>query len=366
MKNYEISQLVDQVLAARASFKPVLIRGGGTKAFYGNPFEHRGETPVTLDMRSVRGIVNYHPSELVMTALAGTPLQEIIDTLDASGQMLAFDPPAFGTEATIGGCVSAGLAGPGRQAAGPLKDYVLGAHLLDAQGRVLKFGGEVMKNVAGYDVSRLLTGAMGMFGALTQVSIKVAPKPFEVCTLEWDIDEPAALDMVLKWRAQPLPISATSWEFIGGAGRLRARLAGASAALRSARQVLGGDLVDSAVATRYWSDLREQALDFFSTPVLWRIACAPGTPVLGVGPTLIEWGGGQRWVAADCDPQHIRRIAEQAGGHATLFRQNEGKALPPMGVFHPLSQGAATIVRRLKQEFDPKSLFNPGRLIAGL
>jgi len=366
MTNYEISQLVDQVLAARASFRPVLIRGGGTKTFYGNPFDPHGVVPVILDMCSLRGIVNYHPSELIVTAMAGTPLQEIIDTLDASGQMLAFDPPAFGTDATIGGCVSAGLAGPGRLAAGPLKDYVLGAHLLDAQGRILKFGGEVMKNVAGYDVSRLLTGALGMFGALTQVSIKVAPKPFEVCTLEWDIDESAALEKILSWRAQPLPISATSWESIGGAGRLRARLAGAAAALRTARQTLGGDLVETDVAARYWTDLREQKLDFFATPVLWRVACAPGTPALAAGSTLIEWGGGQRWVAADCDPQHIRQIAEQAGGHATLFRQAEGRELPPQGVFHPLSQSAATIVRRLKQEFDPKSVFNPGRLIAGL
>ncbi len=366
MTNYQISQLIEQVLSARASFKPIQIRGGGTKSFYGNTFDRAGETPVILDMRSARGIVNYHPSELVITALAGTPLQEIVDTLDASGQMLAFEPPAFGAGATIGGCVSAGLAGPGRYAAGPVKDYVLGAHLLDAQGRILKFGGEVMKNVAGYDVSRLLTGALGMFGALTQVSIKVAPKPFEVCTLEWDMDESAALAKCLSWRAKPLPISATSWESIGGSGRLRVRLAGAAAALFSARQVLGGDIMDSEDAARYWIALREQTLAFFSTSVLWRIACAPGMAALNAGPTLIEWGGGQRWIAADADPQSFRSLAEQAGGHATLFRPAQGRALPPQGVFHPLSQGAATIVRRLKEEFDPKSVFNPGRLIAGL
>jgi len=366
MTNYEISQLVEQVLAARASFKPVLIRGGGTKAFYGNPFDRRGDTPVTLDMRSVKGIVNYHPSELVITALAGTPLQEIVETLDASGQMLAFDPPAFGVEATLGGCVSAGLSGPGRLGGGPVKDYVLGAHLLDAQGRVLKFGGEVMKNVAGYDVSRLLTGAMGMFGALTQVSVKVAPKPFEVCTLEWALDESAALSQSLSWRAKPLPISATSWEFVGGAGRLRARLAGSAAALLSARQSLGGEVVDLAEATKYWIALREHTLDFFATPVLWRVACAPGTPVLDLGSTLTEWAGGQRWIAANCDPQHIRSVAERAGGHATLFRQLNDQPLPPDGVFHPLSQGNTTIVRRLKLEFDSKSVFNPGRLIADL
>ena len=366
MMNYEISQLVDQVLTARVSFKPVLIQGGGTKRFYGNPFDRPGETPVVLDMRNVRGIVNYHPSELVITALAGTPLQELIETLDAAGQMLAFDPPAFGVDATIGGCISAGLAGPCRLGAGPVKDYVLGAHLLDAQGRVLKFGGEVMKNVAGYDVSRLVTGSMGMFGALTQVSVKVAPKPFEVCSLEWEMDEATALAQCLSWRAKPLPISATSWERVGGVGRLRARLAGSAAALLSARQGLGGEVVDHTEATKYWSALREHALGFFATPVLWRIACAPGTPALELGPTLIEWGGGQRWIAAECDPQQIRTVAERSGGHATLFRQAEDRALPPQGVFHPLSPGVATIVRRLKLEFDPKSVFNPGRLVAGL
>ncbi len=366
MTNYEISQLIEQVLSARASFKPIQIRGGNTKSFYGNTFDRAGETPVVLDMRSARGIVHYHPSELVITALAGTPLEEIVDTLDASGQMLAFDPPAFGAGATIGGCVSAGLAGPGRYAAGPIKDYVLGAHLLDAQGRILKFGGEVMKNVAGYDVSRLLTGALGMFGALTQVSIKVAPKPFEVCTLEWDMDEPTALAKCLSWRPKPLPISATSWESIGGSGRLRVRLAGAAAALLSARQVLGGDIMEPDEASLYWIALREQTLPFFSASVVWRIACAPGTPALNAGPTLTEWGGGQRWIAADADPQLLRNLAERAGGHATLFRRAQGSTLPPQGVFHPLSQGAATIVRRLKEEFDPKSVFNPGRLIAGL
>ena len=173
-----LAGLAEQVRSAAADQRPVLIRGGDTKAFYGNPFVPNGVAPVIMDMRCLKGIVNYQPSELVVTALAGTPLQEVVDTLDASGQMLAFEPPGFGAGATVGGCVSAGLSGPGRLAVGPLKDFVLGAHLLDAQGRILKFGGEVMKNVAGYDVSRLLAGAMGSFGALTQISLKVAPKPF--------------------------------------------------------------------------------------------------------------------------------------------------------------------------------------------
>ena len=248
---YDLTDLSRQVLAARGAFRPVLIQGGGTKSFYGNPFEASGNVPFTLDMRVLRGIVNYQPSELVVTARAGTPLQELVDTLDASGQMLAFDPPSFGPQATVGGCVASGLSGPGRQGAGSLRYFVLGAHLLDAQGRVMRFGGEVMKNVAGYDVSRLLAGSMGMFGAIVQVSLKVAPKPVRSCTLDFDLDEAAALEFCHGLRAQPLPVSATAWEHLGGqTGRLRSRLGGAAAAVDSARARLGGDVVDDDAAGR--------------------------------------------------------------------------------------------------------------------
>lgn len=363
---YEIAQLSEQVLAARASFRPILVSGGNTKSFYGNPKPESNDEAISMDMRSLRGVVNYEPSELVITAYAGTPLQEIMDLLDASGQMFAFDPPSFGQHATVGGCVSAGLSGPGRYSAGAVKDFVLGAHLLDAQGRVLKFGGEVMKNVAGYDLSRLLAGSMGMFGAILQVSLKVAPKPLQICTLEWEIDQARSLHMCHSLRAQPLPVNATAWESIGHAGRLRMRLAGAPAAIQSARAKLGGDVVADDVARTYWEDLREQRLSFFTTPYLWRIAVAPGTPELDLGPTLIEWGGGQRWIAANCDPAEIRAVAETAQGHATLFRRPFANELPEHGVFHPLRPEVMNVIRRLKQEFDPKAVFNPGRLVTGI
>ena len=358
-----LAGLAEQVRTAAADQRPVLIRGGDTKAFYGNAFVPNGVAPVIMDMRCLKGIVNYQPSELVVTALAGTPLQEVVDTLDASGQMLAFEPPGFGAGATVGGCVSAGLSGPGRLAVGPLKDFVLGAHLLDAQGRTLKFGGEVMKNVAGYDVSRLLAGAMGSFGALTQISLKVAPKPFETCTLEWELDEAESLKRCHSWRAHPLSVSATAWESQGATGRLRLRLAGAAAALRSARQKLGGTVMDQEQAQAYWTALREQQLPFFKTEVLWRVAVAPGTGPLGLGPTLIEWGGGQRWIAASLDAAVVRDTAARAGGHATQFRAQASSAHPQSGVFHPVAPGLALITQRLKNEFDPQGLFNPGRLI---
>lgn len=355
--------LSEQVRGAAADQRPIVIRGGDTKAFYGNAFVADGVSPVIMDMRCLKGIVNYQPSELVISALAGTPLQEVRDTLDAAGQMLAFEPPAFGAGATIGGCVSAGLSGPGRLGAGPLKDFVLGAHLLDAQGRVLKFGGEVMKNVAGYDVSRLLAGAMGSFGALTQVSLKVAPKPFETCTLEWELDEAESLKRCHSWRAHPLSVSASAWESDGVSGRLRVRLAGATAALRSARQKLGGDVLPVEYADAYWRDLREQQLPFFKTEILWRFAVAPGTGPLDLGPTLIEWGGGQRWIAAALDAGQAREAAARAGGHATQFRVAAPSTRLQSGVFHPVAPGLAAITQRLKHEFDPQGLFNPGRLI---
>jgi glycolate oxidase FAD binding subunit len=389
--DHVIAQLREQVLDAARQQHTILIEGGGSKNFYGNRalnsavktalntidkiaqndidnrLPRNTSASVALKLSALQGIINYQPTELVITAWAGTPLQEVIDTLAASQQMLAFDPPAFGAQATLGGCVAAGLAGPGRYTGGPVKDYVLGTHLLTASGNVLKFGGEVMKNVAGYDVSRLLVGSMGMFGPLTQVSVKVAPMPQEVCTLEFALDETSALALCHSWRAQPLPISATAWQATEGtSGCLRVRLAGAGAALKTARQKMGGQVLPEAQATEYWAALREQKLSFFVTPTLWRLAVAPGTPALNLGPTLTEWGGGQRWIASALDATAVRRVAEQAGGHATLFRRSGDQTVPDQGVFHPLSDGVLAVVKRLKQEFDPQGLFNPGRLVHGL
>ena len=367
--NYILAELTEQVLSARANYKPILIKGGGSKAFYGNPFELGADSPIHLDMNVLKGIVNYQPTELVVTALAGTPLSDIRQALDEQGQMLAFDPPSFAPSSTIGGCVATGLSGPGRYGAGPLKDYVLGATLIDAQGRVLRFGGEVMKNVAGYDVSRLLAGSFGIFGAIAQVSLKVAPKPIEICTLEQEVTEKEALSFFHALRAQPLPIRATSWEPATNGhstGLMRICLAGAKAAVNSARLKLGGDLMQEQAALQFWEALRDHQLPFFAARPLWRVAVAPGTPALGLGPTMIEWGGGQRWINGDLDPHLVRSIAKNAGGHATLFRPRMDGDIPEHGVFQPLEPGVLAIVQRLKHEFDPKGLFNPGRLVMGV
>jgi glycolate oxidase FAD binding subunit len=361
---FVLSELTEQVLTARAAKKSLFIAGGGTKSFYGN---QRALLPqdehYQLDMKAYRGIVNYQPSELVVTARAGTPLAELEAELERGGQMLAFEPPHFGADATVGGCVAAGLAGPRRVAAGGVRDFVLGVRMLDAQGNLASFGGEVMKNVAGYDVSRLLAGSLGIFGALLEVSLKVLPRPLEETTRVLDATQDEALKLFTAWRSQPLPISASAWVPDAAAperGRLTVRLSGAPPAVSAAVARIGGDELRDAQA--WWLGLREQTHAFFSRDMpLWRLALPPTAPALAWGPMLLEWGGGQRWLSGSADAKALRAAAERAGGHATLFR-TAGWAEPEGGVFHPLSPGVATITRRLKQELDPSGLFNPGRL----
>ena len=258
--DFVLSELCDQVMTARAGHKPLFVMGGGSKSFYGN---YRPVTPqdghCLLDMTPYRGIVNYHPSELVVTVRAGTPLADLEAELAAHGQMLAFEPPHFGPAATVGGCVAAGLSGPRRMSAGA-RDFVLGARLLDSDGRMLSFGGEVMKNVAGYDVSRLLAGSHGIFGALLEVSLKVVPKPMQEVTLARPATQAQALSCFAQWRGKPLPVSATSWsgDADGGEGMLCVRLSGAPPALASARQQIGGDAMEPDAAQAWWRSLREQ------------------------------------------------------------------------------------------------------------
>lgn len=365
---FVLSELCDQVMTARGGHKPLTIAGGGSKRFYGNA-PLTADSHYVLDMTAYRGIVNYQPSELVVTARAGTPLSELQQILAERGQMLAFEPPHFDTSATIGGCVAAGLAGPRRVACGGISDYLLGVRLLDAQGRVLSFGGEVMKNVAGYDVSRLMAGSLGIFGALLEVSLKVVPCPPVEMTVYGMSTQAEALHRFARWRSQPLPISATAWIPEDGqsdGGRWLARLSGSLPAVRAACLALDGQQLDEASGQAIWSALREQTHAFFQGGVpLWRLAVAPTTPPLEVGPMLLEWGGGVRWLSARADAAALRAAAQAAGGHATLFRAY-GAGVPADGVFHPLSAGVAGITRRLKQELDPAGLFNPGRMVPEL
>jgi glycolate oxidase FAD binding subunit len=352
-------ELRDRVRAAAAARRALCIRGGGTKDFY-------GEAPAgePLDMRGYRGVVAYEPTELVITARCGTPLAEVQATLAERGQMLAFEPPAFGDAATIGGVVAAGLSGPRRASAGAVRDFVLGATLLDAAGQALGFGGQVMKNVAGYDVSRLACGSLGILGPILEVSLKVLPLPAAECTLRMPLDEGAALRAMNEWGGQPLPISATLWRD----GSLTLRLSGAAAAIDAAARRFerehGAARLDTPAADALWAGVREQTDAFFDGPrPLWRVSVPSVAPALDLpGERMIEWGGAQRWLRTDADAATVRTAAARAGGTATLFRGGDRSA----GVFHPLPAGNALLQRRLKDAFDPERLFNPGRMVPDL
>lgn len=345
-------QFRERVLAAAVDKAPLRIRGGGTKDFYGNKPEG-----ALLDTTNHTGIVAYEPTELVVTARAGTRLAELEAALAETGQMLAFEPPHFG-EATVGGCVAAGLSGPRRATAGSVRDFVLGVKLLDGKGEILNFGGQVMKNVAGYDVSRLMAGALGTLGLLLEVSLKVLPKPPAEATLRLELPQDKAIEAMNRWGGQPLPISATCWSD----GQLTLRLSGARAAVAAAREKIGGEAV--ADADGFWRAVREQQDDYFSgEAALWRLSLPSKTAPLALpGEPLIEWGGALRWLTFDGPAAHVREAAARAGGHATLFRGSDKSA----GAFQPLPAPLMAIHKNLKRSFDPQGLFNPGRLYADL
>ena len=349
----------DAIRQAGDSRTPLRLRGGGSKDFYGQALAGN-----VLDTRAYRGIVDYDPAELVITARCGTPLAEIEDALAARRQMLAFEPPHFAARgqasaATLGGAVAAGLSGPRRQSVGALRDFVLGAKLMDGRGHVLNFGGQVMKNVAGYDVSRMLAGSLGTLGLILEVSLKVLPQPFAELTLQFEMNAVDAVRKLNEWGGQPLPITGSAWR----SDLLVIRLAGASAAIKAARVKMGGELVDAIHAAKFWHAIREQTDNFFADAgpgqALWRLA-VPSTaePHRLPGKQLIEWGGAQRWWITDADAQIVRSAARQDGGHATLFRYGE----PGVGVFTPLPAPVMRIHRNLKSVFDPAGIFNPGRM----
>jgi glycolate oxidase FAD binding subunit len=347
--------LADAIRAAAADGRRLRIRGGGTKDFYGQALA--GEV---LDTRGYAGIVDYDPTELVVTVRGGTLLAELETALAEKSQMLAFEPPHFGAGATVGGAVAAGLAGPRRATAGAVRDFVLGVRLLDGRGQDLSFGGRVMKNVAGYDVSRVMAGALGTLGVIAEVSLKVLPVPVAEATLKYEMPEDKAIESMNRWAGRPLPISATAYSD----GDLCVRLSGAAAAVRAAREKLGGTPVEPDGAARFWSGIREQTDPFFGgAEPLWRLSVPSATPPLGLeGRALVEWGGSLRWLASNADARHVREVAARAGGHATLFRRGD-KAV---GVFHPLAPAVATIHQRLKAEFDPRGILNRGRMYADL
>ncbi len=344
-----IEQLADTIREAATHNTHLRIRGGGSKDFYGGPL--RGEP---LSTAAYSGVVDYEPTELVVIMRAGTPLTELEAVLREKGQMLAFEPPHFGTSSTLGGAIAAGLSGPRRAYAGAVRDFMLGVHMLDGKGSDLRFGGRVMKNVAGYDISRLMAGSMGTLGVILEASLKTLPLPAAEFTLRREQTQAEAIALMNEWAGKPLPLSATC--HIGN--MLYVRLAGAVAAVRAAREKLGGEEVADGAA--FWRGLRDQKLDCFTAPgPLWRLSIkSTSAPLTLPGEQVIEWGGALRWLRTTAEAQTIREAAASCGGHATLFRGGD----KTVGVFHPLPAALMRLHQRLKQALDPAGVFNPGRM----
>ncbi|WP_423213577.1 glycolate oxidase subunit GlcE [Rivibacter subsaxonicus] len=370
----ELEALVERIRAAHADASPLAIVGHGSKDFVGGAIV--GEPLCTT---ALSGISSYEPTELVVTARAGTPLAELEAALAERGQCLPFEPPRFGTDAgrsgTVGGMVAAGLAGPSRAAVGGVRDYVLGAVLLNGCAELLSFGGQVIKNVAGYDVSRLLAGSMGELGLICEVSLKVLPTAPAQATLRFECDEATALRQLNVFGGKPLPINASAW----WNGTLLLRLRGARAAVDAALNALGGELIDESVAQPFWRGLRDQRDEFFvkverqvdagapnGVPLtLWRVSVPQTAPVLPLpGEQLIEWGGAQRWWCTPAPASVVREMARDRGGHATLWREGgEHPRRSAAEVHAPLAPPLDRIHRQLKAAFDPAGIFNRGRLL---
>jgi glycolate oxidase FAD binding subunit len=348
-----IQQFADTIRTAADAKRPLNIRGGGSKAFYGN-----ASVGDDLDVAAYRGIISYEPTELVITARAGTPLAEIEAAMREKGQMLGFEPPHFDGGATLGGCIAAGLSGPRRPYAGSARDFVLGLRMLDGRGTDLAFGGQVMKNVAGYDVSRLVTGSMGTLGVILEVSLKTLPLPPAELTLSCEQSRSEAIALMNGWAGQPLPITGTCHV----QKRLFVRLAGAESAVKAAAQKIGGEEVTNAAG--FWRDVRDHRDLFFSgVRPTWRISLPSATPELDLtGPQLVEWGGALRWIKTDDDANAVREAARRVDGHATLFRRGK----PDIGAFHPLPESLMRLHRRVKQAMDPAGILNPGRMYPDL
>jgi glycolate oxidase FAD binding subunit len=367
----------EQILNAAKSKTPLSIEGGSTKSWYGNPNQY-----AKLNTRTYSGILEYQPEELVITACAGTPLKEIEAALKEKNQVLAFEPPHFGEQATFGGAIAAGLAGPGRISVGNFRDFVLGARILDGKGQDLSFGGKVMKNVAGYDVSRLMPGSMGTLSLLLEASVKVLPKPAATATLRCRISQDKALKILNEWAGQPLPLSASCW--IGNAngdGELTIRLAGAAAAVKSATPLMSAQvnaqIVSPEEAENFWNQLREQNLPPFTNlgadQTLYRLAlpaaCGPLNIPGGENDAVLEWHGQQRWIKAPGDQatfDSIKKLAKSHGGHATRFKQG-ANINPAFERFTLLSEQAHSkaleaVQARLRSAFDPAGVFATKRL----
>jgi len=376
MREAALSQFREQIIEAGKQNTALSIEGGASKDWFGNT-----TSPHTLSTKSYQGILDYQAEELVITACAGTPITEIEDALTQKNQMLPFEPPHFGQQATFGGVIAAGLAGPARISTGNLRDFVLGTRLMDGRGEDLTFGGKVMKNVAGYDVSRLIPGSLGTLALLLEASVKVLPKPAATASLRCVISQDRALRVLNEWAGQPLPLNASVW--IGNAsdeGTLTVRLAGANAAVNTANQMmcteLNATLLDPADAESFWKQLREQTIAWFKElapgHALWRLSLPADCQTIPMPPGfnpvgIVEWHGQQRWLQGPANQNTastLMALAQKHGGHASCFRNNSSEQFERFTNLqsNPLTAGLELVQKRLRHSFDPFGVFTTGRL----
>jgi len=350
----DISQeLQAQVLNAYKNKTALNIQAGNSKLFYGNKI-----TAQPLDVSQHQGVISYEPTELVITARAGTRLIDIEKTLDDNNQMLAFEPPSFSDSATLGGTIAGNFSGPRRAYSGAARDFVLGCNIINGKAEALSFGGQVMKNVAGYDASRLMCGAMGGLGVILDISLKVLPKPETQITLSHQCSIYQATKNIHQWIKKSLPISASY--FLNE--QLYIRLSGNNSSVASAKNIIGGELLTENES--FWTAIKNQKTDFFnSDKPLWRLSLASNTTELKLaGDTLYEWSGALRWLSSDESPEKIRQTLDVVNGQATCFKNNKINSDP----FHPLNTGLFNIHKRLKNAFDPENILNPKRMYKDL
>jgi len=349
-------ELQQQVLDAYGEEQPLVIRGSGSKDFYGYPLQGQ-----QLDLSTHSGIIDYQPVELVLTARAGTPLHEIETTLASQHQMLGCEPPYFGANATFGGMIAAGLSGPRRPYAGSIADRLLGCRILNGRGEIMRFGGKVMKNVAGYDLSRLMAGSMGCLAVILEATIRLSPEPKAERSFRFHIGQDQVVSLVNKFVESGFPVSASCHDnhcltvrFSGGEREI--------AVIEEALQRQFGELeFETEAAPNFWQELREQRAAFFTDAGdIWRLSLAPDTRLDLPGETLVEWHGALRWFRTERPPAVVFDSIRNANGSATLFRCNQPETADY--IFQPLPQPHLEWHRQLKNTFDPSAIFNRGRM----
>lgn len=343
-----LQPLVDQIRQASAAGAPLNIVGGNTKSFLAR--RRDGESVSTAGHT---GVVSYDPTEMVITVRAGTTLADVESVLGESGQILGFEPPRLGDASTIGGVISSGLSGPARPYRGRARDFVLGIEMVNGLGEVLRFGGRVMKNVAGYDVSRLVAGASGVLGLISEISIRVVPKPAVEKTLTWQLDADEARAKMRTIASAPWPITAMCADASG----LRVRASGSPEAVNDAVHQLQPDRADDDV--EYWVQIRNlslEALQPLPQKPLWRLSVPPASADFGAAAELYDWGGAQRWLRSGAEPETLKQAAIACGGYAQCFHSVEPRSeflSMPDPALWPLTQ-------RLCRSFDPAGIFNRG------